>query len=120
MFETLQIVQLIINICVAAFGLLMAFLKPFRNLVLGKRKEEARRREEEDRKRQQLEEQRETDKCLLRDRILSIYYHRKEEKEIRQYEFENLSNLYAQYKKLGGNSFVDKVWVEIKTWEVTD
>ena len=120
MFDTLQIVQLIINICAAAFGLLMAFIKPFRNMVLGKKKEEAKKKEEEDRKFRQVEEQRETDKCLLRDRILSIYYHRKDERQIRQYEFENVAKLYAQYKKLGGNSFVDKVWVEIKTWDVTD
>ena len=32
--------------------------------------------------------------------------------------FENFVKLYNAYKALGGNSFIDKIYEEIKTWEV--
>lgn len=35
-----------------------------------------------------------------------------------EYEYENLERLYKQYKKLGGNSFVDKVWNEVQEWKI--
>ena len=60
----------------------------------------------------------ETDRCLLRDRITAIYYKNRVESSLRQYEYENLERLYNQYKKLGGNSFVDKIWKEVQEWEV--
>ena len=57
-------------------------------------------------------------KCLLRSSMLSIYYSNFETKKIRQYEFENFIYLYEGYKKLKGNSFIDKIYKEINTWEV--
>lgn len=57
-------------------------------------------------------------KCLLRSEMLRIYYRHLENKTLRQYEFENFTLLYDAYKKLHGNSFVDKIMDEVKTWKV--
>lgn len=56
--------------------------------------------------------------CQLRSEMLVIYYHCRERKVIRQYEYENFVMLYDAYKALKGNSFVDKIYVEVKKWEV--
>lgn len=58
-------------------------------------------------------------KCLLRSEMLRIYYKHKDSRQIRQYEYENFVYLYEAYKNLRGNSFVDKIYLEVKTWEVT-
>ncbi len=57
-------------------------------------------------------------KCQLRSEMLRIYYHHYEIKEIRQYEYENFVMLYEAYKALKGNSFIDKIYGEVKTWKV--
>ncbi|MBQ3183443.1 MAG: hypothetical protein IJB57_07220 [Clostridia bacterium] len=56
--------------------------------------------------------------CQLRSEMLQIYYHNKDKKKIRQYEYENFVLLYEAYKALKGNSFIDKIYSEVKTWEV--
>ena len=56
-------------------------------------------------------------KCLMRSEMLRIYYHHKEDKKLRQYEFENFTMLYKAYKALRGNSFIDKIHKEIETWD---
>ena len=57
-------------------------------------------------------------KCQLRREMLRIYYHNHETGEIRQYEYENFVFLYEAYKALKGNSFIDKIYAEVKTWEI--
>lgn len=57
-------------------------------------------------------------KCQLRSEMLRIYYHNRETKVIRQYEYENFVMLHEAYKALKGNSFIDKIYGEVKTWEV--
>lgn len=57
-------------------------------------------------------------KCQLRTAMLNTYYHCKDRETIRQYERENFDKLYAAYKKLGGNSFVDDIYKEIRTYTV--
>ena len=57
-------------------------------------------------------------KCQLRSEMLRIYYHNRESEFIRQYEFENFIMLYEAYKALKGNSFIDKIYEEVKKWEV--
>lgn len=57
-------------------------------------------------------------KCQLRSEMLRIYYHHKESGRIRQYEYENFVYCYEAYKALKGNSFVDKIYGEVKKWEV--
>lgn len=60
---------------------------------------------------------REGTKCSLRNDILQIYNHYKDKKEIPLYDFEAISLSYELYKKYKGNSFVDSVWNETKTWK---
>lgn len=57
--------------------------------------------------------------CQLRSDMLRIYYGNKNSKKIRQYEYENFVMLYEAYKALKGNSFIDKIYKEVQTWEVT-
>lgn len=57
-------------------------------------------------------------KCQLRSEMLRIYYANRDNKRIRQYEYENFDFLHKAYKALKGNSFIDKIFDEIKEWEV--
>ena len=57
-------------------------------------------------------------KCQLRSEMLRIYYRHHQSGEIRQYEYENFVFLYEAYKALHGNSFIDKIYSEVKDWEV--
>ena len=57
-------------------------------------------------------------KCLLRSKMLDTYYRGKASKTIRQYEKENFVLCYAAYKALRGNSFIDDINKEVRTWEV--
>lgn len=57
-------------------------------------------------------------KCQLRSEMLRTYYHHQKTKTIRQYELENFIFLYKAYKALKGNSFIDKVYKEVLTWQV--
>ena len=57
-------------------------------------------------------------KCQLRNEMLQIYYKNHETRVIRQYEYENFVFLYEAYKALKGNSFIDKIYNEVKTWDI--
>ena len=57
-------------------------------------------------------------KCLLRSDMLRMYYRHCESRTIRQYEYENFEYEYYAYKALGGNSFIDKIHAEVKTWRI--
>lgn len=52
-------------------------------------------------------------KCLLRSSITSKYYVYSEIGNIPQYEKENINYMYEQYKKMGGNSYVQQIVNEI-------
>lgn len=57
-------------------------------------------------------------RCLLRSDMLKIYYANQKEQTIRQYEYQNFVLLYEAYKALNGNSFIDKIYDEVKTWKI--
>ena len=57
-------------------------------------------------------------KCQLRSEMLRIYYKHCENEKIRQFEYENFVLLYEAYKALRGNSFIDKIYDEVRTWEI--
>lgn len=59
-------------------------------------------------------------KGLLRHAILSVYDACKVERKITRYQLQNVHFLYAIYKKLGGNSFVDEIMEEIKDFKIID
>ena len=50
--------------------------------------------------------------------MLATYYKHREEKTIRQYEYENYLYEYKAYKALRGNSFIDRIAQEIAGWEI--
>ncbi|MBR2976704.1 MAG: hypothetical protein IKC50_00285 [Oscillospiraceae bacterium] len=56
-------------------------------------------------------------KCQLRSEMLRIYHRHRESETLRQYELENFILLYEAYKALGGNSFIDKIYKEVISWE---
>lgn len=70
--------------------------------------------------------QQETDKCLLRHNITDLYYRikhrcRNDEKvTIYQHEFEDIIHMYSQYKALNGNSYVEQIVSEVKTWKIIE
>lgn len=57
-------------------------------------------------------------KCLLRANMLHTYYKNREQAVIRQYEYENFLYEYKAYKALRGNSFIDRIYEEVKTWDI--
>ena len=57
-------------------------------------------------------------RCQLRSDMLRTYYHHHETERIRQYEYENFVMEYEAYTALGGNSFMEKIYSEVKKWEV--
>lgn len=57
-------------------------------------------------------------KCQLRSEMLRVYYRNRETEQIRQYEYENFVMLYEAYKALHGNSFIDKIYEEVRSWDI--
>ena len=57
-------------------------------------------------------------RCQLRSEMLHIYYRNRESGKIRQYEYENFVRLYEAYKALKGNSFIDKIYKEVQSWDI--
>lgn len=108
---TAQIISLILSIITSLITIGVFFSKPFRSFFTNQKKEKAEKEARE-------QDQAETDRCLIRDRLSSIYFKHYRECELKEYEFKNAEQLYKQYKKLGGNSFVDKMWKEIQEWQI--
>lgn len=87
--------------CVTTIAAAITLLiKPLRERVLG------------------LRNAQEGQKCLLRADMLRTYYRHRETQTIRQYEYENFIMEYKAYKALHGNSFVDRIYEEVKSWEI--
>lgn len=98
--ERLQLVLSIINVFFAIALSAVAFLKPLRKKFL------------------RMHTVEDGQKCLLRADMLQLYYHHRQDQSVRQYEYENFIYEYNAYKALGGNSFIDKIYLEIQGWEV--
>ena len=58
--------------------------------------------------------------CLLRSNIRTIYYHHVDEEEptLREYERQDLDELYLGYHALHGNHFVDDLYEKMRHWKV--
>lgn len=84
----------------ACVNLCILLIRPIRERVLG------------------TKDIREGQKCSLRADMLRTYYNNRESDTIRQYEKENFIYMYKAYKALGGNSFIDDIYEEIRHWEV--
>ena len=94
--QIIQITSAITSISAA----LVLIVKPLRDKVLGIKKVQ------------------DGQKCLLRAKMLEIYYKHMDKQELRQYEYENFLYMHAAYKALGGNSFIDKIKSEVDDWAV--
>ena len=95
----------------SAVTVALFFIKPFRHWFLGikEHKKEIASKEATEH---------ESVKCLLRSEIVRIYYANRSKKSLHSFEYENVSLLYASYKEMGGNSFVDRIWEEMQEWDV--
>lgn len=98
--ETLKMATQIAGSITGIVAALVLLIKPLREWVLG------------------TKAIRDGQKCLLRHNMLHIYYKNREERTIRQYEFEDFEYQYKAYKALHGNSFIDKIHEEVMEWEV--
>lgn len=94
-----ELAQLAKDICsVAACAALLC--RPIRERILGTRA------------------LREGQRCLLRGEIVRLYYRHHEDRQLREYEFKNMRQCYEAYKALGGNSFIDRIEEEMRSWEI--
>ena len=63
--------------------------------------------------REKDQQQKKALKCLLRSAITKIYYKYNDLGYIPQFERENVIYMHEQYKRMGGNSYVDEIYPEI-------
>lgn len=61
-----------------------------------------------------------TSKDVLRQRIMNIYHNYKGEKSFPIHAKEALEELYKDYKAEHGNSYIDKYYNRMKSWEIYD
>lgn len=57
---------------------------------------------------------------MLRQRIMVIYHKYREVQIISRYDKEIVDQLYKDYKKAGGNSYIEKIYARIERWEVIE
>lgn len=57
-----------------------------------------------------------TDKMLLRNSILTIYFEYEKDKIIPEAQYESMLGMYDVYTDLGGNGFVHEKVNEMRTW----
>lgn len=62
-------------------------------------------------------EQNQINLSMLRHDIVQVYEFYKEKKVMPLAVYESTLNLYDKYKAAGGNSFIDEIIVEMKTWD---
>lgn len=55
---------------------------------------------------------------VLREKIMDIYHKNKYNRSMSEYEREALNQYYIDYKKLGGNSYIDKRYARMDKWKV--
>ena len=60
----------------------------------------------------------ESAKDVLREKIMAIYHKNKRTRQLEEHEKEALTQYYKDYKAIGGNSYIDKYWTRMKTWDV--
>lgn len=109
--ETILFIAAFFQGLVAAATFALFFIKPVRHRLLGIKERKAEQAESE-------AAEKESVKCLLRSEIVRIYYANRERRALHSFEYENVAMLYHAYKEMGGNSFVDRIWDEIATWEI--
>ncbi len=109
MLTTVQIISTIVTTLVSLCSIFAAMKTTFN--------ERKKYREERAAK---AEEDKETDRCILRHDIKSMYNTFKCDKKWAESDYEDMEKMYNQYKRLGGNSFVDRIWTEVQGWEIDE
>lgn len=66
---------------------------------------------------ERLDSHLESQLSILRHEITEIYYKYLENKEIPAHTKQDLFYLYEQYEKLGGNSYVKQIYLEMQNWK---
>jgi hypothetical protein len=59
-------------------------------------------------------------KDILREKIIKIYVDNKDKKSLTTLEREKLDQFYIDYKKLKGNSYIDKYYKRMSKWKTVD
>lgn len=109
--NTFQTICAVVQGLTAIFTFAILLIKPFRKWLLG-----VKDRTEQNAADERME--REAVLCLIRSEIVRIFYLRKDDRNISQYEYENVLMLFDAYKKLGGNSFVKQIIEDMGTWNI--
>lgn len=92
---------------VCLLTLLSLLIKPVREWLLGIKEQ-----------RKSTKEQQEGIKCLLRAEIVRLYYKHQDSQTLQEYEWGMLDACYQAYRRLGGNSFIVKLYEEMKKWSI--
>ena len=92
---------------VCLLTLLSLLIKPVRECLLGIKEQ-----------RKSTKEQQEGIKCLLRAEIVRLYYKHQDRESLQEYEWAMLDACYQAYRRLGGNSFIVKLYEEMKDWSI--
>lgn len=92
---------------VCLLTLLSMLIKPVREWLLGIKEQ-----------RKSTKEQQEGIKCLLRAEIVRLYYKHQDSRTLQEYEWGMLDACYQAYRRLGGNSFIVKLYEEMKEWSI--
>lgn len=59
-------------------------------------------------------------KDVLREKIMFIYHKNKADRQMTYHEKEALDQYYKDYKKIKGNSYIDRYYGRMQTWIITD
>ena len=57
-------------------------------------------------------------KDVLREKIMAVYHRNKRERTLPEHEKEALVQYYKDYKRLNGNSYIDKYYARMERWQV--
>ena len=57
-------------------------------------------------------------KDVLREKIMAIYHKNKRDRTLLEHEKEALIQYYKDYKRLNGNSYIDKYYGRMEKWQV--
>jgi hypothetical protein len=59
-------------------------------------------------------------KDVLREKIVAMYENNKDRRKLRFFERLALTQYYKDYKKMGGNSYIDLIYGRMEHWETEE
>ena len=113
--DTAILLQMIPVFCSALCAILLAWFNRRMDKREKKFEEEERARAMEERERKAENEAiLEGLQAILRDRIIQMYAHCEEKKEVPLYAMENMTHMYNAYHILGGNGAITSIYEKFK------